>query len=100
MACRDRPTHALRARSCSLLLASALFGALVGAPSFAQERPAASAVRPGLDRLQAEGFARLRGRRVALVTNHSGIDRRGRHVLDLLCAAEGVSVVAGVLLYD
>lgn len=51
-------------------------------------------VETGLDRLVADGFASLAGQRVGLITNHSGIDRRGRHILDLLVAAEGVEVVA------
>ncbi len=51
-------------------------------------------VRTGIDVLAGERFARLRGRRVGLVTNHSGRDREGRATIDLLHQAEGVTLVA------
>jgi uncharacterized protein YbbC (DUF1343 family) len=38
----------------------------------------------GLDMLKREGFARLRGKKLALLTNHSAIDREGNHILDLM----------------
>lgn len=47
----------------------------------------------GLDVLKREGFSRLKGKKVALLTNHSAIDRDGNHVLDLLMAAPGVELV-------
>jgi uncharacterized protein YbbC (DUF1343 family) len=51
-------------------------------------------VRPGIDVLVAENFARLKGRRIGLVTNHTGQDRRGRATIDLLHQAPGVTLVA------
>jgi uncharacterized protein YbbC (DUF1343 family) len=51
-------------------------------------------VATGLDVLVRERFARLKGRRVALVTNHTGRDRDGRSAIDLLHQAEGVTLVA------
>ena len=39
--------------------------------------PARRVVMSGLDVLRAEGFARLKGRRVGLVTNHTGLARDG-----------------------
>jgi uncharacterized protein YbbC (DUF1343 family)/CubicO group peptidase (beta-lactamase class C family) len=59
--------------------------------------PGASAVQPvatGIDVLQAEAFKRLRGRRVGLVTNHTGLSRSGATTIDLLFRAEGVKLVA------
>ncbi|MBM3775604.1 MAG: DUF1343 domain-containing protein, partial [Acidobacteria bacterium] len=47
----------------------------------------------GLDVLAAGGFAPLKGKRVGLLTNHTGIDRRGRPNLELLLEA-GVQVAA------
>ncbi|GAB4317472.1 MAG: DUF1343 domain-containing protein [Candidatus Sumerlaeia bacterium] len=47
----------------------------------------------GLDVLEAEGFDRLKGHRVGVLTNHSGINRRGEHIIDLL-TAHGVEIVA------
>jgi uncharacterized protein YbbC (DUF1343 family) len=71
--------------------------ALLGEPgSPAAELPAApaTATRTGLDVLAAEGFARLRGRSVGLVTNQTGVDAQGRRGADLLAAATGVKLVA------
>ena len=50
--------------------------------------------RPGLDVLRAENFARLQGKTVALVTNHTGKAIDGTPTIDLLKAAEGVKLVA------
>jgi uncharacterized protein YbbC (DUF1343 family)/CubicO group peptidase (beta-lactamase class C family) len=51
-------------------------------------------VRTGIDVLEHDGFAALKGRRVGLVTNHTGLDRDGRATIDLLHKAEGVTLVA------
>ncbi|MCX7047754.1 MAG: DUF1343 domain-containing protein [Candidatus Sumerlaeota bacterium] len=50
-------------------------------------------VMTGLDVLEAEGFARLRGKRVAVVTNQSGVNAKGAHGIDLMTKA-GVKVTA------
>jgi uncharacterized protein YbbC (DUF1343 family) len=63
-----------------------LLAALVQAP----EPP----VRSGLDALVRDGFAPLRGRRVGLVTNPTGIDARGRSAIDLIASAPEVRLVA------
>ncbi|HZH98218.1 MAG TPA: DUF1343 domain-containing protein [Fimbriimonadaceae bacterium] len=47
----------------------------------------------GLDVLVAEGFKPLLGKRVGLVTNHTGVDRNGRRSIDSMRAA-GVQLVA------
>lgn len=48
----------------------------------------------GVDVLRREGFASLRGRRVGLVTNHTGLDGEGRATADLLHAHPDVRLVA------
>jgi uncharacterized protein YbbC (DUF1343 family)/CubicO group peptidase (beta-lactamase class C family) len=48
----------------------------------------------GIDMLENEGFRRLEGRRIGLVTNHTGVDRHGRTTIDLLHTAAGVTLVA------
>lgn len=69
--------------------------ALIAAPAVTPPaRPPAPRVRTGLDVLVAEGFKRLAGRTVGLVTNHTGVDRRGRRAIDLLAAAPGVRLAA------
>lgn len=52
------------------------------------------AVLNGIDVLVREDFARLRGLRVGLITNHTGRDRDGRTTIDLLHAAKDVRLVA------
>jgi uncharacterized protein YbbC (DUF1343 family) len=51
-------------------------------------------VRTGIDVLAGDGFRALKGRRVGLVTNHTGVGRDGRSTIDLLHGAEGVKLVA------
>src|SRR5213079_1956353 len=46
------------------------------------------------DVLVREQFGRLKGRRVGLVTNHTGRDRDGRATVDLLHQAPAVTLVA------
>jgi uncharacterized protein YbbC (DUF1343 family)/CubicO group peptidase (beta-lactamase class C family) len=58
----------------------------------AAERPAPTL--PGIDVLEAEGFARLRGKRVALLTNQTGRTRSGKTTIDALFAAPEVKLVA------
>ncbi|HEX5473412.1 MAG TPA: exo-beta-N-acetylmuramidase NamZ domain-containing protein [Vicinamibacterales bacterium] len=56
-------------------------------------RPA-DEVLAGIDVLRAEDFAPLRGKRVGLVTNHTGLARDGATTIDLLFHAKGVSLVS------
>ncbi len=51
-------------------------------------------VETGLDGLESEHFEALRGRRVGLITNHSGLDAEGRRNIDVLAQAPGVKLVA------
>ncbi len=51
-------------------------------------------VLTGIDVLRADGFAALRGKRVGLVTNHTGIARDGATTIDLLYGAKDVKLVA------
>jgi uncharacterized protein YbbC (DUF1343 family) len=60
----------------------------------AQARPPAAPVLAGIDVLRARAFAELAGRRVALLTNHTGIARDGTTSIDLLFRAPDVQLVA------
>jgi uncharacterized protein YbbC (DUF1343 family) len=51
-------------------------------------------VRTGIDVLRDEGFERLRGRQVGLITNASGRARDGTSTIDLLMNAPGVTLRA------
>src|ERR1700676_2759794 len=48
----------------------------------------------GIDVLEAQDFAPLVGKRVGLITNQTGIDRKRRSTIDLLAHAPGVKLVA------
>jgi hypothetical protein len=83
----------------ALLLATTLHADRAGAAATRDAAPPApctrpGAVRPGLEVLLADSVHLIRGRRVALLTNHTGVDRCGRRAVDLLVATPGVEVVA------
>jgi uncharacterized protein YbbC (DUF1343 family)/CubicO group peptidase (beta-lactamase class C family) len=65
------------------------FGASGPAPPPPAWRPALT----GIDVLRANGFALLRGKRIGLVTNHTGLARDGATTIDLLKGAKDISVV-------
>ena len=48
----------------------------------------------GIDVLKADGFKLLRGRKVGLVTNHTGRARTGEATIDLLAGLKDVTLVA------
>jgi uncharacterized protein YbbC (DUF1343 family)/CubicO group peptidase (beta-lactamase class C family) len=50
--------------------------------------------RTGIDVLVDQQFASLRGLRVGLITNHTGVARDGKTTVELLAHAEGVHLVA------
>ena len=57
------------------------------------EQPAA-AVRCGIDVLERDGFQILKGKRIGLITNHTGINTAGQSTALLLARAPGVQLVA------
>jgi uncharacterized protein YbbC (DUF1343 family) len=65
------------------------FGA--GAPPPAKPAPP---VQTGLDVMRADGFGALRGKRIGLLTNHTGRARDGAAAIDLLHAAKDVRLAA------
>ncbi|HTV59280.1 MAG TPA: DUF1343 domain-containing protein [Verrucomicrobiae bacterium] len=85
-------------RSCFLivmLLAFFLAATSPRPPFAAASSPlAALSVETGIDVLEAENFAPLRGMRVGIITNQTGVDSRGRRTIDVLARAPGVKLVA------
>jgi uncharacterized protein YbbC (DUF1343 family) len=51
-------------------------------------------VQPGLDVLEIQKFAPLKGKRVGLITNHTGLDAQEKTTIDRLAHAPGVTLVA------
>jgi uncharacterized protein YbbC (DUF1343 family) len=77
----------------------ALRPALSGPPSQASPAllPPAQATahtQTGIDVLEEQNFAPLRGKRVGLITNQTGVDSQGRRTIDVLAHADGVKLVA------
>jgi len=56
--------------------------------------PQIGKVQTGIDVLKREDFRQLRGRRLGLITNHTGIDRERTPTIDLLHGAPGLALVA------
>jgi uncharacterized protein YbbC (DUF1343 family) len=54
----------------------------------------AARVQTGLDVLESQKFAPLRGKHVGLITNHTGVDSQGRSTVDVLSHAPGVQLIA------
>ena len=94
----------LRARSLAATAASAITIAAFAACASASANdtsPAAVAssaqsggVIPGIEVLLSDSIHLVRGKRVGLITNHSGRDRRGTSSIDLLHKAPGVRLTA------
>ena len=51
-------------------------------------------VLTGIDVLESQGFALLRGKRIGLLTNQTGVDSAGRRSIDVLAHAPGVQLNA------
>lgn len=51
-------------------------------------------VLPGIDVLRLEGFDRVRGMRLGLITNASGVARDGTRTIDVLAGAPGIQLTA------
>lgn len=68
-----------------------ILGLLLGA---VHASPASPAVRTGIEVLKARQFDILRGKRVGLITNPTGVDARLNSTIDILFAAPGVKLVA------
>ncbi len=83
----SREISALRGRVVSLVAAS------IAKPADRTGEGRATVLN-GIDVLKRDGFRQVKGRRIALVTNHTGVDRDGHSTIDLLHQAEGVKLVA------
>ena len=70
-------------------LTTAVFLAAVASPALAQQR-----VRLGIEVLLSDSMHLVRGKRVGLITNHTGVVPDGRSTIDLLHRANGVRLTA------
>lgn len=63
-------------------------------PSPQTPPPSAGLVRPGIETFLADVPARLRGKRVGLITNKAGVDRAGTSDIDLIARHKGLKLTA------
>jgi uncharacterized protein YbbC (DUF1343 family) len=91
------PKAAASLRFARMAVFASLIAAFTTMTLAAQEarHPSRAAVaQTGLDVLEAEEFAPLRGKHVGIITNHTGMDSQGRSIVEVLTHAQGVQVVA------
>ncbi|HUF27713.1 MAG TPA: DUF1343 domain-containing protein [Gemmatimonadaceae bacterium] len=77
-----------------LLLAVAVPIGMACTPAADTAAHTASGVAPGVEVLLRDSLHLLQGKRVGLITNHSGRDREGTSTIDLLHRAPGVRLTA------
>ncbi|MGM9800559.1 MAG: exo-beta-N-acetylmuramidase NamZ domain-containing protein [Muribaculaceae bacterium] len=75
-----------------IALATASCGNVKVKAEFAND--SAPKVKPGIEVLRDGGFEQLKGKRVGLITNPSGVDNNLKSTIDILHEAEGVELVA------
>jgi uncharacterized protein YbbC (DUF1343 family)/CubicO group peptidase (beta-lactamase class C family) len=51
-------------------------------------------VKTGLDVLVRDGFKILTGRKVGVITNHTGLDQKGRHIVDIMSECSNFQIAA------
>ena len=93
MRSRRRLLRAFRWRPICVLLAALAAVSTLSAPLVAQSGRAGSTLT-GIDVLEQQGFAPLRGKRIGLITNQTGVTRDGRSTIDVLARAPGVMLAA------
>lgn len=74
--------------------AAAVVAAMLTNVGKANAGEARTKVRPGIEVLESRGFEGLKGKRIGLVTNPSGVDRNLRSTIDILHDAKDVELVA------
>ncbi|MBU69206.1 MAG: serine hydrolase [Cupriavidus sp.] len=50
-------------------------------------------VLSGIDVIESTAFSPISGRRIALITNRSGVDSKGKRTIDVLAHAQGITLV-------
>lgn len=73
---------------------AAAFALAACGPEIKSQASAPAGVMTGLDVLEETGFKELQGKRIGLITNHTGKDRRGRGIVEVLAKAPGVTLVS------
>ncbi|QIJ61792.1 DUF1343 domain-containing protein [Streptomyces sp. JB150] len=78
----------------TVLASTAALTATTTATATASAAPRGHRLRTGFERLVNDGYGILRGERVGIVTNPTGITRDARHVVDVMHADDRVNLTA------
>lgn len=78
----------------SSISALLVFAALSQSQAPVPQASPSPVVRPGIEVFLSDVPAKLRGKRVGLITNHTGIDRAGTSDIDLIAAHKDLKLVA------
>ena len=84
----------LKSRGSVAILCGLLVSAFCAPYCSAAKRGRAGRVQTGLDVMEIQKFAPLRGKHIGLITNHTGLNSQGRSNLELLTRASGIHLVA------
>lgn len=76
------------------MIPSSLLLLLAASPLAVDAQETSPPVLPGVEQFLADVPATLRGKRVGLITNHTGVDARGTSIIDRLAATRDVKLVA------
>ncbi len=77
-----------------IISSTVLFAIIISFSVYAENHPTENIVKTGLEVISDSGFEELKGRRVGLVTNPSGVDRNLRSTIDIFFEAPEVNLVA------
>jgi uncharacterized protein YbbC (DUF1343 family) len=98
MAHNESSRRVFRIRSFGVFSSSAILAGIFlccgAAAQVASSEKAIARTKPGIDVIEEEGFASLRGKSVGVITNQTGVDSRGHRTIDVLAHADGVKLVA------
>ncbi|MER6347487.1 exo-beta-N-acetylmuramidase NamZ family protein [Streptomyces sp. NPDC001595] len=78
----------------TLLAGTAALTAATTSSGTAHAAPRGRRLRAGFERLAQDGYESLRGERVGIVTNPTGITRDARHIVDVMHADDRVNLTA------
>ena len=92
---RARVSHRIRSQGRNAAAWLALLASFCSPVHAAARRSGSPGrVQTGIDILEAQKFAPLRGKHVGLITNHTGLDSQGRSTIEVLSRAAGMHLVA------
>ena len=94
VAFRQIPLFETHRKASLLKLIARLSLALILLTSVVNRHSGSESVVPGIEVLLSEQLGLIRGKRIGLITNHTGVDRKLRHDIDAFISTPGLRLVA------